>query len=106
MSRTPASGGTCPRCRTGEVLAVLRLPHTWTNASGRLVRGVGEVHLCARCDPGHPIVAYFAVHGLARPEHADLLARLLHDWADHALPPVPDENVLWAEADAWRKGEL
>ncbi|NBE96859.1 hypothetical protein FE391_24070 [Nonomuraea sp. KC401] len=33
----------CPRCRTGDVPAVVRVPHGWTNASGRPVRGVGEV---------------------------------------------------------------
>ncbi|MFI7033238.1 DUF6300 family protein [Microbispora rosea] len=106
MSHAPASDKTCPRCRTGEVLAVLRLPHTWTNTSGRPVRGIREVHLCTHCDAGHPIVTYFAIHGSARPEHADFLARLLRHWTDHVRPLVPDENALRAEADAWCNGEL
>ncbi|MBB6551057.1 DUF6300 family protein [Nonomuraea rubra] len=101
MSGDPA----CPRC-TGEVLAVLRLPHTWTNASGRPVRGHGEVLLCARCDAGDPLATYFAVHGTARPEHAALLARLLRQWLDRVRPRAPDEDALRAEAEAWRRGEL
>ncbi|MGR6918582.1 DUF6300 family protein [[Actinomadura] parvosata] len=96
----------CPRCRFGEILAVLRLPRTWTNASGRPVRGLGEVLLCARCDAGDPLVTYFAVHAAARPEHAALLARLLRQWAARARPEGPDEDTLRAEAEAWRRGEL
>ncbi|MET7329698.1 DUF6300 family protein [Nonomuraea sp. NPDC005650] len=103
-------GRICPRCRAGDVLAVLRLPHTWTNASGHEVRGVSEVLLCARCDAGDPaagpVVTYFAVHGSVRPEHADRLARALRHWIDRARPPRPDEDALRAETEAWRRGEL
>ncbi|MGV9378816.1 DUF6300 family protein [Nonomuraea sp. NPDC003707] len=99
----------CPRCRTDSVLAVLRLPHTWTNASGNEVRGVSEVLLCARCDAGDPvagpIVAYFAVHGCVRPEHTAELARALRHWADRARPPRPDENAPAAETEAWYRGD-
>ncbi|MCP2357542.1 hypothetical protein HD597_004562 [Nonomuraea thailandensis] len=103
MSSVPPA---CPRCRTGEVLAVLRLPSTWTNASGRPVRGHGEVLLCARCDAGDPLVTYFAVHGTARTEHAELLARLLHQWLGRARPQTPDDDALRAETEAWHRGEL
>ncbi|MDX3100563.1 DUF6300 family protein [Nonomuraea angiospora] len=100
----------CPRCRTGSVLAVLRLPHTWTNAAGNEVRGVSEVLLCARCDAGDPaagpIVTYFAVHGSVRPEHAAQLARGLRHWAERARPPRPDESALAAETEAWYRGDL
>ncbi|WP_043635148.1 DUF6300 family protein [Nonomuraea candida] len=102
--------GACPRCRTGEVLAVLRLPHTWTNAAGRPVRGVGEVLVCARCDADDPvagpIVTYFAVHGTVRPPHAAALARLLRHWITHARPPRPDEDALRAETESWHRGDL
>jgi Family of unknown function (DUF6300) len=97
---------TCPRCRTGEVLAVLRLPHTWANASGNPVRGVSEVLLCARCDAADPIVTYFTVHGSARLEDVPVLARLLRHWLARARPPAPDEHTLLSEAEAWRRGEL
>ncbi|SEH01193.1 hypothetical protein SAMN05444920_119123 [Nonomuraea solani] len=74
--------GGCPRCRTDSVLAVLRLPATWANQAG----GAREVVLCARCDAGDPVVAYFAAHGTVRPEGVDELARLLLDWIDRARP--------------------
>ncbi|TYB64308.1 hypothetical protein FXF51_21510 [Nonomuraea sp. PA05] len=106
MKALPGGAPACPRCRTGEILAVLRLPRTWTNASGRPVRGLGEVLLCARCDAGDPLVTYFAVHGTARPEHAALLSRLLREWLARARPGTPDENALRAEADVWRRGDL
>ncbi|NJP97565.1 hypothetical protein HCN51_50480 [Nonomuraea sp. FMUSA5-5] len=106
MNGSPACPPVCPRCRFGEILAVLRLPRTWTNASGRPVRGLGEVLLCARCDAGDPLATYFAVHATARPEHAQLLARLLRQWAARARPEGPDEDALRAEAEAWRRGEL
>ncbi|GAA3693915.1 hypothetical protein GCM10022224_069300 [Nonomuraea antimicrobica] len=100
----------CPRCRTGEVLAVLRLPYTWSNAAGRRVRVMSEIAVCGRCDAGDPvtgpIVAYFAVHGSARPEHLAPLARLLRRWAERARPPRPDLDALAAEAEAWYRGEL
>ncbi|MFG1948358.1 DUF6300 family protein [Nonomuraea sp. NPDC048826] len=94
---TPA----CPRCRTGEVLAVLRLPHAWTNASGKEVRVVSEVLLCARCDAGHPLVASFAP-----PYDPDRFVRALTAWIAGAPSPEPDERALRAEADAWYRGEL
>ncbi|MFI7643052.1 DUF6300 family protein [Nonomuraea sp. NPDC049400] len=101
---------TCPRCRTGDVLAALRLQHTWTNASGSQVRGTSEVLVCARCDAGDPltgpIVTYFTVHGSARPEDAAQLAGYLLRWVERARPPKPDEDALNAEAEAWRRGEL
>ncbi|MEU8108688.1 DUF6300 family protein [Nonomuraea muscovyensis] len=60
-------GAVCPHCGIGDVLAVLRLSHTWTNASGGLVSGVSDVLLCGRCDAADPVagpvVTYFAVHG-------------------------------------------
>lgn len=103
-------GRECPRCRTGEVLAVLRRPHTWTNASGRQVRGTSEVLLCARCDAGDPlggpIVAYFARHPVALPEHVPELARLLRRWIGGTPPAAPSGEALRSEADAWHRGEL
>nr|WP_055502209.1 DUF6300 family protein [Nonomuraea pusilla] len=103
-------GGTCPRCRTGEVLAVLRLPRSWTNTSGSLVRGTRDVLLCAACDADDPlagpVVTYFAVHGRARPQDAALLAACLLRWIAGARPAEPDERALRAEADAWRRGDL
>ncbi|MFI0418118.1 DUF6300 family protein [Spongiactinospora sp. 9N601] len=100
----------CPRCRTGDVLAVLRLPRTWTNASGNRVRGLGEVLLCAHCDAADPltgpIVAYFAVNRSVRRQDVTTLARLLRHWIDHARPPRPDMPALDAESDAWHRGEL
>lgn len=102
---------TCPRCRTDNVLTILRRPHTWTNASGNQVRGIGEVLLCACCDAHDPItgpiVMYFAVHGSARPESLAQLARYLLRWIDRAREPKqPDENALNAEVEAWYRGEL
>ncbi|MCF6471936.1 hypothetical protein FAF44_26610 [Nonomuraea sp. MG754425] len=86
----------CPRCRTGEVLAVLRLPHTRPDAAGRVVHGAGEVLLCGRCDADDPVagplVTYFAVHATARRQDAALLARLLRRWIEHARPPIPDAD--------------
>ncbi|MFC4121861.1 DUF6300 family protein [Nonomuraea zeae] len=106
MSVAPA----CPRCRAGEVLAVLRLPHTWANASGGPVRGMSEIVVCARCDAGDPltgpIVAYFAAHDQVRPESLDQLARPLRRWLDRARPPEPDEQALEAEIEAWYRGDL
>ena len=100
----------CPRCRTGEILAVLRLPHGWTNASGHQVRSVGEVSVCTRCDAGDPItgpiVTYFTVHESVRPEDVAHLARLLRRWIHQARPPKPDENTLQAETEAWYRGTL
>ena len=102
--------GTCRRCHTGDILAVLRLPHTWTNSSGGQVRGVSEVPVCTRCDANDPatgpIVTYFTVHASVRPEHVAPFARLLRRWTDRAQPPKPDENALRAEADAWYRGDL
>ncbi|WP_188187813.1 DUF6300 family protein [Nonomuraea sp. SYSU D8015] len=97
---------TCPRCRTPSVLAVLRRPHTWTNASRNQVRGVGEVLLCARCDAGDPLVTYLVVHESVQPEDAAHLARLLLHWIDGTRPRKPDETALKAEAEAWYRGEL
>ncbi|GAA4521529.1 MULTISPECIES: DUF6300 family protein [Nonomuraea] len=94
---TPA----CPRCRTGDVLAVLRLPHIWTNASGNEVRGISEVLLCARCDAGDPLVASFTP-----PYDPDRFVRALLGKAAGARPPEPDEHALRAEAEAWYRGEL
>ncbi|WP_326642114.1 DUF6300 family protein [Streptosporangium sp. NBC_01755] len=101
----------CPRCRTGEVLAVVRLPHTWTNAAGDPVRGIRDALLCACCDAGDPnagpIITYFAVHGSAQPETLVQLARYLLRWIHRArAPKQPDENALNAEAEAWYRGEL
>jgi uncharacterized protein DUF6300 len=98
--------GVCPRCRVGYVLAVLRLPHTWTNASGGRVRGISEVLLCAHCDADDPLTRYFTAHGPVRPQDADGFARDLLRWIDRARPPKPDENALKAEAEAWYRGEL
>ncbi|MFC4006872.1 DUF6300 family protein [Nonomuraea purpurea] len=72
----------CPRCRADDVLAVLRRPHTWTDASGGQVRGVREIVLCARCDAGDPLVSFFAVHGTATKETAAELAGHLRRWID------------------------
>ncbi|WP_433211486.1 DUF6300 family protein [Microtetraspora malaysiensis] len=100
----------CPRCRTDSVLAVLRLPHTWTNAWGDQVRGVSDVLLCARCDAADPlagpVVTHFTVHGTVRPENIAQLAPGLLHWIDRARPPKPDEDALDAEAEAWYRGEL
>ncbi|MEO3795504.1 DUF6300 family protein [Nonomuraea sp. B10E15] len=105
---TPSAA--CPRCRTGEVLAVLRVPHGWTNASGRPVRGVREVVLCARCDAGHPVagplVAYLIVHEEVEPAQLAGLAPLLRRWMDGARPSALDEHALRAEIEAWRRGDL
>ncbi|MEV0387808.1 DUF6300 family protein [Nonomuraea sp. NPDC050643] len=80
----------CPRCRADEVLAVARLPHTWTNASGGQVRGLREVLLCARCDAGDPlagpVVACFARHSRPGPEHAAGLAAALRRWVEGTRP--------------------
>ncbi|MFB9833642.1 DUF6300 family protein [Actinoallomurus acaciae] len=95
--------GVCPRCRVGDVLAVLRLPHTWANASGGRVRGISEVLLCARCDADEPLTRH---HGSVRPQDADEFARDLLRWIDRARPPKPDEKALEAEAEAWYRGEL
>ncbi|WP_431899109.1 DUF6300 family protein [Nonomuraea sp. bgisy101] len=103
-------GRACPRCRTGDVLAVLRLPHTWTNASGNQVRGTSELLVCAHCDVDDPltgpIVTYFTVHGSAQPENVAQLAGCLLRWIGQARPPKPDENALNAEAEAWYRDEL
>lgn len=101
----------CPRCRTDNILAILRRPHTWTNASGNQVQGIDEVLLCARCDAydpiAGPITTYFAVHGSAQPESLAQLARHLLHWIDQArAPKPPDENTLNEEAEAWYRGEL
>ncbi|RJL35474.1 DUF6300 family protein [Bailinhaonella thermotolerans] len=100
----------CPRCGTGEVLATLRLPYTWRNASGHPVRGTSEIVLCARCgaaDPlTGPIVAYFARHGTAGAGDLTSLARALRRWAAGASPPRPDPGAVAAEAEAWRRGDL
>ncbi|WP_420313620.1 DUF6300 family protein [Actinopolymorpha alba] len=100
----------CPRCRTHNLLAVLSLPDTWTNASGNQARVISDVPLCARCDADDPfagpVVTYFAVHGSAQPETAPHLARCLLRWIEHARPPKPDRNVLNAEAEAWYCGDL
>ncbi|MGI5225072.1 DUF6300 family protein [Actinoallomurus sp. CA-142502] len=98
--------GVCPRCRVGEVLAILRLPHTWTNASGGRVRGVSDVLLCARCDADDPVIRHFPARGTVRPPDADRLARDLLRWIDQARPPKPDENALKTEAEAWHRGDL
>ncbi|WP_329244891.1 DUF6300 family protein [Actinoallomurus sp. NBC_01490] len=98
--------GVCPRCRVGEVLAILRLPHTWTNASGGRVRGVSEVLLCARCDADDPVTRHFPAHGPVRPQDADRLARDLLRRLARARPPKPDEDALKAETEAWYRGDL
>ncbi|WP_214323806.1 DUF6300 family protein [Nonomuraea sediminis] len=92
----------CPRCHTDSVLAVLRLPHTWTNK----VQCISEILLCARCDANDPLVTFFTVHGTARPDNALQLARALQNWAANARPPKPDENALVAETEAWHRGDL
>ncbi|TDE58855.1 hypothetical protein E1295_04435 [Nonomuraea mesophila] len=103
-------GAACPRCRTGEVLAVVRVPHGWTNASGRPVMGVGEVLLCGRCDAGRPVtgplVAYLTAHESVGPAELDDLAPLLRRWMDGVRAPAPDERALQAETEAWRRGDL
>lgn len=105
-----SGGRRCRRCHIGDVLAVLRLPHTWTNASGNRVRGVSEIPVCSRCDAGDPvtgpIVRYLTVHESVRTEHVARFARLLRHWIDRPRPLRPDENALKAEADAWFRGDL
>ncbi|MEO3869983.1 DUF6300 family protein [Nonomuraea sp. B12E4] len=84
----------CPRCRTDNVLAALRVPHTWTDGSGNEVCGVSEVLLCARCDADDPvagpIVAYFDAHGSVQPEHVAQLADDLLRWIERARPARSD----------------
>lgn len=88
----------CHRCGTDNVLAILRLPHTWTNASGNEFPVIREVHLCARCDAADPlagpVVRYFAIGGSARSEDAAELSRDLLRWIDQARPSQvePDES--------------
>ncbi|GII94296.1 DUF6300 family protein [Sinosporangium siamense] len=95
----------CPRCRTGEVVAVLRVPYSWTNTSGKPVRGRSDILLCTRCDAADPVtgplITHFTVHGTV-PDGDDLLLR----WIDQAKPRKPDEHALRAEFDAWRQGDL
>ncbi|RBQ19840.1 hypothetical protein DP939_14120 [Spongiactinospora rosea] len=98
--------GKCPRCRAGDVLAVLRLPHTWTNTSGNPVRGLSEVLLCTRCDAADPLVTYLAVHPSPCHQDATTLARLLRHWIGRARPPRPDPLAVEAESAAWHRGDL
>ncbi|SDI18752.1 hypothetical protein SAMN05421505_13743 [Sinosporangium album] len=101
---------TCPRCRTGDILAILRLPHTWENATGKRVSVRSDLLLCSHCDAHDPltgpIVTYFALHETVRPEHMHHLARLLRRWIDHASIPKPNEKPLTTEAEAWYRGDL
>ncbi|MFG3423734.1 DUF6300 family protein [Micromonospora sp. NPDC048063] len=100
----------CHRCGTDNVLAVLHLPHTWTNTSGNQVPVVSKYVLCARCDADDPltgpIVTHFTVQRTAQPEDVAQLARDLLRWIGQARPAIPDENALKAEVDAWYRGEL
>ncbi|MFI7705311.1 DUF6300 family protein [Nonomuraea sp. NPDC049480] len=95
---------TCPRCGGEEVLAVARVPHGWTTASGNRVRGSAEVVLCGRCDAADPAVA--CLRDGVTTETADRAARLLRRWMDRARPPRPDPAALEAELKAWRRGDL
>ncbi|MFE9204581.1 DUF6300 family protein [Micromonospora sp. NPDC007230] len=100
----------CHRCGTDNVLAVLRRPGSWTNASGNRVPVVQEIHLCARCDADDPlagpVVGHLDADGARQPGNAAQLAGDLLRWIDHARPARPDENALKAEVDAWYRGEL
>jgi Family of unknown function (DUF6300) len=100
----------CHRCGTDNVLAVLRLPHIWTNTSGSQVPVISKFVLCARCDSDDPITGPMVTHltapGPAQPEDVAQLARDLLRWIDQAQPTGPDEDALNAEVDAWYRGEL
>ncbi|MGN9844974.1 DUF6300 family protein [Nonomuraea sp. H19] len=91
----------CPRCRGGDVLAVARVPHGWTTATGKRVRGSAEVVLCARCDAADPVVAR-----LLNAVTVEDLAGPLRCWLARARPPALDEEALEAEIEASRRGEL
>ncbi|WP_173525342.1 DUF6300 family protein [Nonomuraea antri] len=112
LSGDPLASGNpvCPRCRAAAVVAVVRLPHVWTNASGHAFRVVSEVLLCTRCDAGDqaaaPVLACFAADGSLRPESAERLAPGLRRWAARARPPRPAAHAVDAEAEAWARGEL
>ncbi|MEU9506038.1 DUF6300 family protein [Micromonospora sp. NPDC048170] len=100
----------CHRCGTDNVLAVLRLPGTWTNASGNRYPVVHECHLCVRCDADDPlagpVVGYLTADEARQTENVAPLARDLLRWIDQARPAKPDEDALQAEVDAWYRGEL
>ncbi|MCK2219398.1 DUF6300 family protein [Actinomadura sp. ATCC 31491] len=82
-----------------------RVPHGWANAAGAWVRGTAEVVLCGRCDAADPAAAFLL--GAVTPAAAGEAARLLRGWLGRAAPPPgPDEDVLRAEAEAWRRGDL
>lgn len=75
-----------------------------------MARGTRVVVLCPRCDAGDPaacpLILFFAVHGQVTGETAEEFAALLRGWASQAQAPDVDLDVLEAELQAWRRGEL
>ncbi|MFB4276106.1 DUF6300 family protein [Nonomuraea sp. MTCD27] len=98
----------CPRCG-GPGLLHSRVPHTWTNAAGRRVRGYGGVVLCPECDADKPhaapLITWFHVNGQADDGDEEFV-RLLVAWAAGVFVPMLDERALEAEVEQRRRGGL
>ncbi|GGK70973.1 hypothetical protein Sme01_27170 [Sphaerisporangium melleum] len=88
----------------------VRVPNSWTNSRGAEVRGYSVVVLCASCDADRPatapLITWFHVHGEVTEDNLHEFATLGSVWINGLdLQPL-DLEMLAAEEEAWRRGEL
>ncbi|MEU0030843.1 DUF6300 family protein [Streptomyces sp. NPDC006335] len=99
----------CPRCSAPTEM-VVRFPCTWKNGRGQDVRGLKEAVLCAACDRADPaaaeLMALFAVDGGVTEGNLPTLGALAASWVETVRQRTVDEDLLTAEHEQWRQGDL
>ncbi|MFF7953734.1 DUF6300 family protein [Streptomyces griseorubiginosus] len=99
----------CLACGTPGLLLV-RYKHSWKNQSGEDVPGIRENLLCPQCSRQNSVaaelLALFAVDEHMSPENIAVFGGIVAAWVESLRQERVDEDLLAAEHDQWRRGEL
>ncbi|MFI6374768.1 DUF6300 family protein [Streptomyces sp. NPDC050546] len=99
----------CPQC-AGSTLLLAQFPHSWRNGRSEDVSGVKEAVLCPGCHHGEPaadeLIALFAVDDRLGPENVEVFGGLVAAWVESVRHRAVDDEVLTAEFELWKQGEL
>ncbi|MGW4784953.1 DUF6300 family protein [Streptomyces sp. NPDC004230] len=99
----------CPRCGDAGLL-VARFAFMWQNQRDKDVSGLKEALLCSACDHEDPaaaeLLALFAVDGLVGPENLGVFGGLVAAWVESVRHRTVDEELLGAQFEQRKRGEL